>query len=235
MIEIVKALVGSQAHGLATPESDFDYRGVFVESTEDLLSLNGTTRQTQWQEGRQDDVSWEIGHFLHLATKCNPTIMEVFHSPHIDFKGPYAYDLLELFPHVWNSKGVRDAFCGYGINQRKKFLDERGPRKDKYAVAYLRTLYNAWELLSTHDFSVCVTGTEIEDTCRRWRRGEYEIGEVIQLTREWENKVNTAYEANPSKETNMEAINRFLLQVRRAYWRIEEKDNQHIYAVYQVK
>ncbi len=60
MTTILKVVVGSQAHGLATPESDFDYRGVFVVPTAEILSLNGTTKTTNWIEGKDDDTSWEL-------------------------------------------------------------------------------------------------------------------------------------------------------------------------------
>jgi uncharacterized protein len=233
MIKMLNALIGSQAHGLAGPDSDYDYRGVFVTPTEELLSLGQTTSQTSWVEGKEDDVSWEVARFLFLATKCNPSILEVFKSPQIQFLTPYGYDLIELFPYVWNSKGVHDAFCGYGFNQRKKFLDERGDRRSKYAVAYLRTLYNAHELLTTGNFYLSVTESYIEGTCRAWRRGEFEIGEVISVTREWEEKVHAAYAANPDKQTDMEPINRLLLQIRRAFWRAESPN--HITSVYEVK
>lgn len=39
MEAILKVIVGSQAHGLATPASDFDYRGVFVVPTKEILCV----------------------------------------------------------------------------------------------------------------------------------------------------------------------------------------------------
>src|SRR5687768_1695702 len=82
-IQILRCIVGSTAHGLANENSDIDYRGVFVVPTSDLLSIGGVTQQTSWIEGQVDDTSWEIGHFLKMATKCNPTVLEVFLAPTI--------------------------------------------------------------------------------------------------------------------------------------------------------
>lgn len=218
MRTILKALVGSQAHGLATPESDFDYRGVFVVPTQDLLRLGGSgSRTTSWIEGKDDDTSWELGHFLHLATKCNPTILEAFLAPAVEADED-GTELRDLFPHVWNSRDVANAFIGYGLNQRKKFLDEKDGRPHKFAAAYIRSLYNGLELLTTGTFTVRIADTPIGVTVRRFKDGEYEVGEVIDTCHRLEKKVRAAYEANPGKETDVAAVDAFLLGMRRKHW-----------------
>lgn len=229
---ILKVKVGSQAHGLANPKSDTDYRGVFVIPTKEILSLGNKTHSTSWLEGGDDDTSWEIGHFLNLAIHCNPTILETFLSPVVWNDNPvidkayydsYGQELRSLFPHVWNSKDVMNAFVGYGLNQRKKFFDDKDSRASKYAVAYLRTLYQGWELLTTGTFTIRVADTEIGNTLKRWKAmNSIEIhqvaGEVIELCLAWEKKVREAYEQNPNKQTNREPVNEFLLKVRKEFW-----------------
>ena len=224
--EILKVIVGSQAHGTATPKSDFDYRGVFIVPTSEILKLGGHTEQTNWIEGKEDNTSWEIGHFLNMATHCNPTVLETFLAPDVDL-GEAAYtqglhligeELTALFPYIWNSNDVKNAFVGYGINQRKKFLDNKDDREAKYASAYLRVLYQAWELLSTGTFSVSMKDTKIFNTLLRFRNEEYTRGEVIQTCFEWETNVLKAFKANPDKKTNVEPVNEFLLKVRKEFW-----------------
>lgn len=227
--QILKVIVGSQAHGLATPESDFDYRGVFIYQTRDILSLGSPKDQTQWIEGKEDDTSWELGKFLTMATKCNPTVLETFLAPIVELDRPatklmrdkydyYGAEIQSLFPHVWNSIDVMNAFIGYGLNQRKKFLDAKDQRPQKYACAYLRTLYQGWELLSTGTFTVRIADTEVGETLRRWKSGNWKLGEVMEVCAEYEKKVREAYDKNPYKETNVEPINEFLLKVRKENW-----------------
>lgn len=215
---ILKVLIGSQAHGLATPESDNDYRGVFVAPTAEILRLGGSRKQTSWIEGKDDDTSWEIGHFLHLATKCNPTILEVFLAPVLE-ETSEGKAIRELFPWMWNSIDVLNAFVGYGLNQRKKFLDEKDARPQKYAVAYLRTLYQGWELLRTGTFTIRVSETEIGETLKRWKAGEWTVGEVMDLCVKWERNIKEAYTENPDKKTDLVRINDFLLGVRYMHWK----------------
>lgn len=215
--QILKVLVGSRAHGLHNENSDFDYRGVFVVPTSEILKVSkGKIKNTHWVEDNNDDTSWEIGHFLHMSTKCNPTILETYLSPIIEATDE-GEDMRALFDAVWNAKDVQNAFIGYGLNQRKKFLDNKDKRRDKYAAAYLRSLYNGYELLRTGTFTVLISETEIGDTVRRFKNGEYEIGEVISVCSAWEEEVRTAG-SRCDKKTDVEKVDDFLLKIRKSHW-----------------
>ena len=214
---VLRVLVGSRAHGLHKDDSDYDYRGVFLVPTSEILRLGGTPKQTWWIEGAVDDTQWELGKFLVLATKCNPSILEVFKSPVIS-ASEIGRGMLALFPHVWNTKDVRNAFVGYGLNQRKKFLDDKDERGGKFAVAYLRSLYLGWQLLSTGDFNVNMKDSPIYDKLLAWKYGDYEIGDVMQTCHDWTKKIDDAFRKCPPKETNTDAVSKFLLSVRRENW-----------------
>lgn len=223
MKEILKVLVGSQAHGLATSESDFDYRAVFVLPTKELLKLGGNTKSTNWIEGKEDNTSWELAHFLNMAVHCNPTILEVFLAPAVFIptlleRPELGRELRDLFPYVWNSKAVMDAFIGYGLNQRKKFLDKKDARPGKYGVAYLRTLYQAKELLTTGTFTIKVGDTPIGQMLKDIKANNVLAGEIIQTCLDLEDDVREAYKNNSQKKTDLEPINEFLLKVRKEYW-----------------
>lgn len=220
-ITILKVVVGSVAHGLANKKSDIDYRGVYVLPTSEILKVGPHLKQTFWKEGDGDDeTSWELQHFLFLATKSNPTILETFLAPIAnpqDHQG-FADGVRSLFPYVWSSLAVKNAFIGYGNNQRKKFLANQDNRAPKYAAAYLRTLYNAWELLTTGTFTVRIADTDVGPTVRRYKEGDFTVGEVIQTCLEWQEAVEMAYESSPKKETDLGPINDFLLRVRKEFW-----------------
>ena len=223
---ILRVLVGSRAHGLAGPDSDYDYRGVFVRPTSELLSIGAKPYLTQWTEAdkakgeKLDDTAWEVGHFLQLATHCNPTILEVFAAPRVD-EGPawssWGTDLRALFPYIWHPRGVRDAFLGYGLNQRKKFLDDKDQRGTKYAVAYLRVLFQAFVLLNVGTLPVDMTVSPIYDTLRKWRAGEYTKGDVINETEMWARRVELVF-AGCKQEPDLVKVNDFLLDLRKRHW-----------------
>jgi len=217
--EILKVIVGSQAHGLATLNSDTDYRGVYVVPTEHFHHVGAVkVRETGWVEGKDDDTSWEIGKFLFLATKCNPTILECFLAP-VKEATVQGYALRELFPYIWSSKLVRDAFIGYGLNQRKKFLEDKDGRKNKFAAAYVRSLYNGWELLNTGTFTIKISDIEIGKDILRFKNGEYEDWEVIKVCLDLEKQVRKAYDDRPKRVANLDKVSKFILDLRaNCFW-----------------
>lgn len=239
---ILKVTVGSRAHGLFTPESDYDYRGVFIEPTSKILvaQMHGKkAKATEWIEGGVDDTAYEIGHFLHLSMQSNPTILEVFKGIDPVFT-PEGKELRELFHHVWDAKRVRDAFVGYGKNQQKKFLENKDKRAEKYAVAYIRVLLHAIELLRTGTFDSAikasyglnesdfnsVSSVEYDYGWNnflmdvKYKRTSVTNGTIIDIAEGLTDEVETLAQHGPfaSKKTNPEPVEAFLLKMRKENW-----------------
>lgn len=225
MVEILRVLVGSRAHGLHSETSDYDYRGVFVHPTEAVLSIVGDKpKDTSWVEhdpkqagNTIDDTSWEIGHFLKLSLQCNPTILEVFTAPVVGTPTAEGLELRSVFPYVWDPKRVVDSFVGYGLNQRKKMLEEKDSRPHKYAVAYLRTLIQAERLLTHGVLSVDLKLHAEYQTLMLFRNGMATIGQIVDKCREWQVRVEEAG-SHCTHKPNHTAVNDFLLAVRHRYW-----------------
>lgn len=213
--QILKVLVGSRAHGLHTEASDYDYRGVFVVPLKEVFKVGEKIHDTNWIEGDEDNTSWEIGHFLKMATQCNPTILEVFAAPMIT-ETEWGNKLCALFPYVWDPKRVFDAFTGYGVNQRKKMLEDKDKRAAKYAVAYLRTLIQASELLATGVLRVNFSDHPMFNTLRDWKNSHFTPGGVIDVCNQWENEARLQLELCTQKQ-DLEKINEFYYDVRMAH------------------
>ncbi len=243
-VEILRVLVGSHAHGLATPESDYDYRGVYVTPTREILSLGGKVKSTQWVEGtNEDNTAYEIGHFLSLAVHCNPSILEVFMAPSVQLH-PLGQELRVLFPAIWNPHDVANAFGGYSLNQRKKFLDNKENRRWKFATAYLRVLLQGIELLCDKKFNVKVSnvypvgeghapwisgahGTfhdDIHDTwpnfLRNVKNEKVSIGDVVNVAERLAERLKELSTDGLHKdhEPDLDKVNAFLLKVREECW-----------------
>lgn len=222
---ILKTIVGSTAHGLNSPDSDIDYRGVYIIPTEEILSLGFKYKGSHWLEGQaEDNTAYELGHFLSLALHCNPSILEVFKAPLAPPEQDddyilqnYGVELRKLFPYLWNPQGVYDAFVGYGLSQQKKMLDNHLDRWKKYAVAYLRTLYNLNDLLVTKDFSLFVPEGDFRNKLISIREGKWSVGDVINEANNMiaiakVNKENCKNEAQPDK------VNDFLIEMRKEFF-----------------
>lgn len=226
---MVRAIVGSTAHGLARPGSDLDVKEVYAQDTGEFFVIGdrreyATPRASKPLARPEDPVDftqYEVGHFLHLATKSNPSVLEVMKTPRshpevvVSARGD---ELLGLFPYVWNSHDVYFAFRGYGMSQRKRMDKGEGDARDrKYACAWLRTLYNACDLLATGSFSMDVTGTKIEGILRQWRDPDehFDLGEATALCGVWEAELDRTFEGSPEKRTDYGPINDFIISVRR--------------------
>ncbi len=215
---ILKVEVGSSAHGLMQPTSDRDYRGVFVTRTRDLLKLNPYRKDIRWHEGKQDSTYYEIWKFLLLATKCVPTILEVFLAP-VVFETDYGANLRSMFNYIWSSEAVKDSFIGYGRNQQKKFLENKDGRASKYAAAHLRVLYNGYQLISTRErFDVNLSGSPVLEKVKKFKQGDYTPGEVVQECWQWEQKLLEEYRKHPEKEADFKLIDDFLIRARKEFW-----------------
>jgi hypothetical protein len=214
---ILKVLVGSRAHGLHSEDSDYDYRSVYVLPTSDILSIGYKYKGNDWLEGEtEDNTSYEIGHFLSLAVQCNPTILEIFRAPVIT-SNQDGDNLRDLFPCIWSPKKCFDAFVGYGLNQRKKFLDRKDNRQNKYAVAYIRVLWQLIKLLKTNELSVAIDNIDIKELLLRWKHGDYTMGDVINCSETAIEEAKKLLE-DCKHVPDLTKVNQFLVSIRKQYW-----------------
>lgn len=211
---ILKVLVGSRAHGLASPESDKDFRSVFVIPTEEMFRLGFKYQGTRMEKEETDETAWEIGRFLQLATQCHPLILETLVAPVVTMD-KWGEQLRQLFPHLWAPQQAFEAFVGYCENQRKKMLEKKDSRPEKYAAAYLRVLFNLCELLERETFSIRIADTPVGETIRQIKEGNYRMGDVINLGESWTEKAARQF-ATCHHSSNLDLVNRFLVSIRKA-------------------
>jgi hypothetical protein len=112
------AIRGSQAYGTATPTSDIDYAGVYIQSHDDIL---GNQYREQINDDKNDTVFYEIRRFLELLATNNPTVLELLNTPEdcIIYKHP-EYDLILQNRDRFITKICGKSFGGYGVQQIKK-------------------------------------------------------------------------------------------------------------------
>lgn len=117
---IYKVIAGSQAYGLASPESDLDIRGVCIPPRRYLLGLD-TFEQWEHQDDSGDVVIYALTKFVRLALDCNPNIVELLYTDprHVLFVNEYGQQLVE-HRHVFLSKKARHTFAGYAISQLRR-------------------------------------------------------------------------------------------------------------------
>ena len=212
---ILKTLVGSHAHGLPGPDSDKDYRSVFVMPTIELFRLGFKYQGTRMMKEEADETSWEIGHFLQLAVQCHPLVLETFVAP-VEGADAWGERLRALFPAVWSAQTAYEAFLQYGDNQRRKMLDKKDGRPGKYAVTYVRILFHLCELLERGTFTLNIVGSPIGESLRRIKNENYRTGEVIDLGEYWTQEAAQRL-SGCSHEANRDAVDEFLISLRKSF------------------
>ncbi|WP_426791193.1 DNA polymerase beta superfamily protein [Sphingobacterium sp. WOUb80] len=75
---LFEAVVGSRTYGLATASSDTDIKGVFYLPLEYYL---GGQYIAQVANASNDEVYYELGRFVELLSKSNPTVLELLACP----------------------------------------------------------------------------------------------------------------------------------------------------------
>ena len=212
---ILKVLVGSQAHGLAGPDSDADYRGVFVTPTDWLFRLDFKYKGSRWIEGQEDETYWEVGRFLSLATHGHPLVLETFLAPVVT-ADVWGRELLTLFPSLWTPQTAYEAFVSYALNQRKKLLGKKDARPGKYALAYLRVLFNLCELLETGTFTVRTSDTSLGETLRQVKADALSAGQIVDAGDRLLQDATRRLALCPH-QPDLETVNAFLGRLRKAF------------------
>jgi hypothetical protein len=113
---LLDTVSGSRAYGLDTPESDTDMRGVFI-LPQDLYFGFGYIDQVSSE--RNDHTYYELGKYLRLLAKNNPSSIELLFAPEETII--YRHPLMErIKSKPILSRLCRDSFAGYAMSQVKR-------------------------------------------------------------------------------------------------------------------
>ncbi len=223
---ITKVVVGSKLHGLDTPKSDTDIRGVFMHPLKEKLSPFKTLKTTEWIEGDIDNTSYELADFCKQATHGNATILEVFFSDQVLETTAVAEELRANWLKFMDTDKFVMASRGYAANQYNKMqLFDPDKRTPKFAVAYIRVLWQCAEYLKTGTFPCQITEPYIKQFLMMVKNDfklDY-IPELTQMFMQMQQRVTDAY-ASPllvKHKPDIEWIEDFIY---RSYTNFKEGD-----------
>ncbi|MGV0921682.1 DNA polymerase beta superfamily protein [Empedobacter falsenii] len=113
---LFECISGSKAYNLNTKNSDTDIRGVFYLPKNEFY---GFEYQAQISNETNDILYYEIGRFIELLLKNNPSCLEILATPeeYILYKSPL---LDELNYNDFITSEVEKTFIGYALSQIKK-------------------------------------------------------------------------------------------------------------------
>lgn len=115
--KIFEYISGSHLYGTNRPDSDKDYRGLFIAPPDRLLNCFSKIEQVNYPE--PDDITfYELRKFVSLAANANPNIIEMLWVPDefVIFSDPI-FQKLKTNRDLFLSKKIRHTFSGYAMSQ----------------------------------------------------------------------------------------------------------------------
>lgn len=214
---LFSVIVGSRAFGLHTIESDIDEKGVFQYPADVYHGLLEPERTAQRKDEVGETEYIELRHFLTLALKANPTILEVMWSPHFINDPSDLGEQLRANRHRFLSRTIFQTYNGYAMSQFHKLnhdLAATGKVKGKHAMHLMRMLVSGIHACRTGEILVDVG--EYRDRLMSIRREE----EPWERTNEWRMQLHHEFERAMETtklpvEPDYAWANNFLVMARR--------------------
>ncbi len=211
---IYRCVMGSQAYGLETAESDTDRRGIYLAPPELQWSLYGAPEQ--FEDNAAQACYWELQKFLIMALKANPNILECLYSPIVEKFAPLGEELL-VMRESFLSQMIFQTFNGYALSQFKKIEQDRrnqGEIRWKHAMHLLRLLITGAATLREGGVPVRVEAHR--EHLLAVKAGALPWPEVDAWRKELHRDFERALaETKLPERPDYEAANRFLIRARR--------------------
>jgi predicted nucleotidyltransferase len=149
---VLEAVTGSRAYGLNHEKSDTDKMGIFVAPTVEVAGLDWASKHESWSNAGptgDDQTYHEIGKYLKLLLKSNPTLIELMFMNDYDILTSEGQGIIDIRDSFLYTEGIRNAYYGYAAAQHARVLREWPDHKPKMARHCLRITNQAIELLTT--------------------------------------------------------------------------------------
>lgn len=231
MKTILQGIVGSTAYGLATPSSDVDRMGVFIAPTSQIVSFHPPKESVV--TNHPDITRHEVGKFLNLVLRCNPSVTELLwlgapDSPfdgYEELEGKWGMDLISMRRSFLSAPLVKNAYLGYATHQFKKLLARGdgtfGPdlakRTQKHARHLRRLVEQGFEMYTTGALTVKVADPEAIHEFGRRVEADPEVA-IAYMARAEANfaDVKSVLPDHPDEEK----AERWLVHLRKQNWEI---------------
>lgn len=140
-------VTGSQLYGTNTPESDFDYEGIYIEPPDYILGVKSCD-EVNFSTGNNDsrntsqDIDcklYSLRKYFTLAQQNNPNKVEWFFIPDnkFVFKDDKYWNLIKNHKEIFLSLKIKHSFSGYAKSQEHKLLTKKKRYEELYSFRKL--------------------------------------------------------------------------------------------------
>lgn len=165
-MQIVKMIFGSHLYGTNTPNSDTDYKGIFLPSKRDILlgripkSINTTTKKGNGKNSDQDvDTEiYSLHYFIKLALEGQTVALDMLHANSESIiESSIVWNQIVASRHRFYTRNLQ-AFIGYARRQASKY-GIKGSRLNAaqnvmdvlQQMAPESKLHEVWDMLPTSE------------------------------------------------------------------------------------
>lgn len=225
---LLRATMGSTAYGLAREGSDIDTLGIFAYDTNDFWTLDQLNETETSPAGVKPDYTLhEVGKYLRLALKCNPSLLELLWVPMdlVQTWNVWGESLRDMRSAFLSEPYVRAAYGGYALQQverlqrrtaegKEGFSSDTQKRTAKHARHCFRLLRQGRELLETGNLTVRVANPE-----DYWSFDDATVDQIVECFGA-EDAEFQAVKSELPDTPNRRRVEQYLYDLRRDYARI---------------
>lgn len=220
---IMLGVVGSRLYGTDHPGSDFDWKGVYQAPTRQVLGIRETPDSYNYHEP-QDFTLYELGRFVQLLLKANPTVVELLHLPRyetltlqgqmlVDNRKLFLFSRMDVVDGKERSYGIEAAYHGFAHGQRRDL--KKGKINEKQIVHLFRVLWQGMDILLTGDCNPRMTAEQI-DQARFVAAQDYD-DILVRVDKAMADFNAIARDSILPKEPDLDSINDLLVEMRTIY------------------
>lgn len=160
---------GSHLYGFESPDSDTDYRGMFITDTNRLLGVTKRPKDViepgnGGKRLEQDTELFEVAKEISLYLKGNCNSLERVNAPPV-YITPDAEELFRMLRPVFGSAGMRDSYRGMAYHNYNKYVGGNAiTNKPRAGMPTYAAMY-AWE--NPGDAGVELKAS-IHPTCKKY-------------------------------------------------------------------
>lgn len=180
---ILRVRTGSHAYGTNTPESDEDESLVWVENPRDVLGVRAETKIKHRKNDDEDRQEYPLRRFVYLATKGNPSVLEILWAPVLDITPEGNH--LRLHRGLFVARHIVTPYRGFIKSQTMRLMGLKGQLRvtreelrsrdgydTKYAMHCTRLAFQCEELLTTGNLTLPMGNKAMLAYLMRIRAGE---------------------------------------------------------------
>lgn len=132
---IFLTISGSHLYGFESGDSDIDYRGTFITSTNNLLGLKSASDVIEMERDGNDIVLFEVKKEIVLALSGNCNVLEHINSKPIVNTAEFI-KLRQLVNNAFGKNGLYNSYKGMAASNYKKFVLQGRNTIKKYLYVF---------------------------------------------------------------------------------------------------